>query len=400
LRRRYLFIAVFFLILLILVPTVECDIWDPFHTKEEKIAMWKNLWDSHTNTTYTSVGKTYNGTDILLFTAGNVSAKKVLWDGELHGNEDKGSEILFLVAEWLLKSGDPEATRILEETCVMFVPVINSMDERGNGNTEYSPYGVDLNRNFETGWRKSNIQDDEYSGPYPLSEPETQVMRKIFSDYKPVFYVNMHCGAGPYAAQFDRGNLTLGQQVITLSKAIANEMEITPYATRIFGSNGYAIGDAVALGVQSAWLIEAVGSSTAWRHLPEHYNELVTIFFPKCLTLFIAMCNIAASTSNVHPAPSPTPNATPESTSKSTSYPAEVSKPNPTPENSEANSSPTKTPLPSQTPDATPSTSSPETTSSLSFEDFELVRHVIALSIAGSIVIAASIFVRKKQSSS
>jgi len=61
------------------------------------------------------------------------------------------------------------------------------------------------------------------------------------------------------------------------------------------GAQGVAIGDAVKFGVQSAWLIEAVGLNTAWRHLPEHYDELVNVYFPKCLTLFIAMCNLIGS---------------------------------------------------------------------------------------------------------
>jgi predicted deacylase len=246
-RIRYLYLAVLIIpLILTSIPTVQCDIWDPFHTKEEKIAMWKELWDAHPNTTYTSVGKTYNGIDVWLFTAGNLTGKRVLWDGELHGNEDKGSEILFLIAEWLLESGDPQTTTTLEENYVMFIPIINDRDLRGNGNTEISPYGVDLNRNFATGWSLSDANSDTYSGPYPVSEPETQALRSVFSTYRPMFYVNMHCGAGPYAAHYRWGNQALAEQVIARTKTIAQEMEITPYETRTFGSSGFAIGDAVA----------------------------------------------------------------------------------------------------------------------------------------------------------
>ena len=64
------------------------------------------------------------------------------------------------------------------------------------------------------------------------------------------------------------------------------------------GSSGFAIGDATDLGVQSAWLIETVGIDTAWRHLPEHYDELVNVYYPKCRSLFIAMCDSCASTNS------------------------------------------------------------------------------------------------------
>lgn len=283
-----------------LIPLAKCDIWDPFHNKEEKINMWKNLWDTNPNAYYISIGKTYAGNDIWLFTAGNSTGGRILLDGEMHGNEDKGSEILFLMAEWLLESDDPEAIRILEWNNILFIPQLNDQDGRGNANTEISSYGVDLNRNFETGWELASPTRDVYGGPYPLSEPETNVLREIFSTYEPTFYVNMHCGAGPYAAYHRNSSTNLTQETISRTNTICESMKISPYRNPSFGSQGFAIGDAIALGVESAWLIETVGIDTAWRHLPEHYDELVSIYFPKCLALFIAM---AETCSNAPPTP-------------------------------------------------------------------------------------------------
>ena len=289
--------------LTLLILTTECAPYDlsPFHSKEEKIAMWKELWDTHPNTEYTSVGKTYSGQDIWLFSVGSTAGGLVLWDGEMHGGEDKGSEILYLMAKWLLESGDQRAAEILEENHVLFIPVINDRNERGNGNVEVSPHGVDLNRNFETGWSYTPPGDDEWccSGAYSASEPETKALRSVFLSYKPIFYVNMHCGAGPYAAYNNGSNQTLSEQTILKTKEVCNEMAVAPYPTRVFGSRGFAIGDAVALGVQSAWLIECVGSETAGLHLPEHYEELVTTYFPKCLAFFIATCELCASETTV-----------------------------------------------------------------------------------------------------
>jgi hypothetical protein len=293
-------IVAFFLIsalLAIAIPRAQSGVFDPFHTKEEKTAMWKELWSSHPNFTEAfPVGKYYDGTEMLMFVAGNQTGGRVLWDAEMHGNEDKGGELLFLLAQWLLESNDSVARSILAGNYVMFLPMVNNQAVRGNNDLSISAFGVDLNRNFESGWQKSNPADDTYSGPNPLSEPETRVMRNVFASYQPTFYVNLHCGAGPYAAFYNGGNTILSESVKNRTAQVCKEWGITPYRTVSFGSNGYAIGDAAQLGVQSSWLIETVGEATAWRHLPENYDELVNIYFPKCRAIFTAMCELSSPT--------------------------------------------------------------------------------------------------------
>jgi hypothetical protein len=292
-------LVAFFLIFALLsltLPRVQSGVFDPFHSKDEKAAMWKELWSSHSNTEYFSVGKYYDRSEMLMFVAGNQTGGRVLWDAEMHGNEDKGGEILFLLAQWLLESNDSAARSILEQNYVMFLPMVNNQVVRGNNDTAISSFGVDLNRNFEVGWQKSNPADDTYSGPNPLSEPETRVMRSIFAAYQPTFYVNLHCGAGPYAAFYKGGDVVLSENVKNRTAQICAEEGIAPYHTNSFGSNGYAIGDAAQLGVQSTWLIETVGEATAWRRLPENYDELVNTYYPKCRAIFVAMCELAAPT--------------------------------------------------------------------------------------------------------
>jgi hypothetical protein len=328
------FLTLFILVILLLssvsiIAIAQVDIWAPWHTKQEKIEMWKTLWDNTSNTEYLSIGKTYSGNDIWMFTAGNDTGGRILFDGEMHGSEDRGSELLYLMANWLLESNDSRATTILTENSIMFIPVLNDQDIRGNGDTEISQYGVDLNRNFETGWWKADPSSTTYSGSAPLSEPETQVLRQIFATYKPTFYVNMHCGAGPYAAHYSGSNVTLTDQAIDRTKEICAETGITPYRTPSFGSEGYAIGDAVSLGVQSAWLIETVGidqpETHAWRHLPEDYDQLVNIYFPKCLAILIAMCEVSGSYTTSNPTPEPPPITDP------TPQPLPTTNPPPTP---------------------------------------------------------------------
>jgi hypothetical protein len=278
----------------LLATPVHAGIWDPFHSKEEKIDMWMNLWDSSSNTIYESVGKTYLGNDIWMFKAGNSQGGRLLLDGEMHGNEDKGSEILYFMAEWLLTSGDPRAQEILRRNYVMFIPVLNfDSDARGNANYGENEEGVDLNRNFITGWQRTQPVNDIYSGPRVASEPETRVLRDVFEEYRPDFYVNMHAGAGPVAFYSLEGNATVAQDVIEKVMEYGFERGVYPYRTRGLYSQGFAVGDASSFGA-SAWLIEVEGRSTAWRHTEEIFQDLKDIYFPKCLLLFMAMSEYCA----------------------------------------------------------------------------------------------------------
>lgn len=58
--------------------------------------MWMQLWNQCVEADYETIGKTYLGNDIWMFKAGNPNGGHVLLDSEMHGNENKGSEILYL----------------------------------------------------------------------------------------------------------------------------------------------------------------------------------------------------------------------------------------------------------------------------------------------------------------
>ena len=123
--------------------------WSPFHAKSTLIQMFKTLCDKYKSiASYESVGKDSGGVDIWLFKIGNPNGGRVLWDGALHGNEDFGSEVIYLLTKWLLESKDASAQKILSENLVLFMPIISSRWDRSNYNTAISKYGVNLNRNF------------------------------------------------------------------------------------------------------------------------------------------------------------------------------------------------------------------------------------------------------------
>ncbi|MDM1279027.1 DUF2817 domain-containing protein [Acinetobacter indicus] len=52
---------------------------------------------------------------------------------------------------------------------------------------------VDINRNFPVGWQLLGVPGDAtYSGPEPLSEPETQYAWQVIQDEKPDIYIDIH----------------------------------------------------------------------------------------------------------------------------------------------------------------------------------------------------------------
>ena len=274
--------------------TVYCD--SPWHSKEWHISYFKDLCDAHPSlASYESVGKTYEGRDIMMFKIGNPDGARVLWDAQLHGNEHYTSEILDLIGEWLF-SGDPYATQILQNNYVLIIPVINlDSYDRSNANHEQCRYGVDLNRNFERGWSSSSCSSSQtYSGPYAASEKETQTLRNVFKTYRPVFYVNLHQGASgaPFSSYYSSGDTTLANQVRTRATEVAGELGTTLWRVGRMGSSGFAIGDAYTYGdIPSPWLFEV---DPRWTHTNAIWQDLVNKMYPNCLAMFIAMCEISA----------------------------------------------------------------------------------------------------------
>jgi protein MpaA len=67
--------------------------------------------------------------------------------------------------------------------------------------------GVDLNRNFPSGWRPSGRRDSaEYSGPNPFSEPETRLAARIVRTLRPRVTIWFHqtWSGGPFVRAWGR----------------------------------------------------------------------------------------------------------------------------------------------------------------------------------------------------
>ena len=128
------------------------------------------------------IGHSVNGSRIAPVVLGSPAAThRVLVVGCIHGNECAGLAIV----RRLVRTSAPAGTEIV------VVPDLNPdgyrHDTRGNA------HGVDLNRNFPSGWTPNEQPGGlEYSGPHPLSEPESRYAVELIRRLRPEVTIWFH----------------------------------------------------------------------------------------------------------------------------------------------------------------------------------------------------------------
>lgn len=125
------------------------------------------------------IGHSVQGRPIVSVRSGETDpAVKILVVGAIHGNETAGMRI----ARRLIRAGAPSGAELL------VVPTLNpdgvAAGTRGNA------HGVDLNRNFPFDWRP--LGGGEYSGPGPLSEPESHAAQRLILRERPEVTIWLH----------------------------------------------------------------------------------------------------------------------------------------------------------------------------------------------------------------
>jgi protein MpaA len=99
----------------------------------------------------------------------------------IHGDEPAGKKLVNVLSGHLQKN--PE---LLEGRKVILLPIANP-DGLAH-NTRNNVRGIDLNRNFST----KNRLNNELHGHSPLSEPESQIIEQLITEYKPNRIVSIH----------------------------------------------------------------------------------------------------------------------------------------------------------------------------------------------------------------
>lgn len=107
--------------------------------------------------------------------------RRVLVVGCIHGNECAGTAVTRLLANgtipadaevWIVHHLNPDGFRL---------------------GVRQNARGVDLNRNWPAGWRPLGQRwDPTYSGPGPLSEPETRIARRLILRTQPALTIWFH----------------------------------------------------------------------------------------------------------------------------------------------------------------------------------------------------------------
>ncbi len=127
------------------------------------------------------IGHSSQGRPIVVERAGNRAGLRVLVVGCIHGNECAGLPVVRALRR-VRGAGAPD---------LWLVPTINP-DGRALG-TRQDARGVDLNRNWSSGWRAGGRPfDTYYGGPRPFSERETRVARDLIRRIHPVVTIWFH----------------------------------------------------------------------------------------------------------------------------------------------------------------------------------------------------------------
>jgi murein peptide amidase A len=127
------------------------------------------------------IGHSSEGRPIVVERAGSPAGVRVLVVGCIHGNECAGLPVVRALRR-VHGAGAPD---------LWLVPTINP-DGRARG-TRQDGRGVDLNRNWSSGWHAGGGPfDTYYGGPHPFSERETRVARNLIRRIHPAVTIWFH----------------------------------------------------------------------------------------------------------------------------------------------------------------------------------------------------------------
>ena len=120
----------------------------------------------------TKIGYSVNKEPIHLIKIGNGKTKVLAWS-QMHGNESTTTRAVLDVINALIHADTQETHDILKHITLYCIPMLNPDGARKY--TRFNYNNIDLNRDAQN-----------------LTQPESQILRKIFEDVKPNFCLNLH----------------------------------------------------------------------------------------------------------------------------------------------------------------------------------------------------------------
>jgi carboxypeptidase T len=198
-----------------------------------------------------SIGKSLEGRDIWAIKISDnakvdefLTEPAILFNSMHHAREVMTPEVSIDIAEYLLSNYNTsqQVADWVNSNEIWIIPMFNvdgnnkmwNYDSWWRKNTR-GGYGVDLNRNYPTGWNSCNgssgsQSSQTYRGPSPASEPETQAMMNFIKKIRPVFNISYHSYSElviyPYGCEDKR---TQTKDVVEpIGKQIANLIDYEP----------------------------------------------------------------------------------------------------------------------------------------------------------------------------
>ncbi|MFC1610937.1 M14 family zinc carboxypeptidase, partial [Myxococcota bacterium] len=278
-----------------------------FRTLDELLADFQTLQDDYPElVTQSSIGTSYQGRDIPVFSLGNPQGGRILFIGCTHGSEVDGPEVYFHMAKWLLERRESVAERILRRNLVSFLIVnvdshgIKRKNQQLWGYVEGEPrrlYGVDLNRNMENGWETLDHASEDpahnnYHGPSPASEPESQALMDFFESHRPEFVLDYHMGMDNWFAKPSRhAGLTAAEKayhgdIAQRIRSLQAERGARVMTYGTMGISGSVAGQAHVSGGATAFLMED-GKRDCGYPYPPSAAELEGSYLDKALPFLL-----------------------------------------------------------------------------------------------------------------